>query len=64
MKANDLFYEVGWSGETNFNGQTGFGSGNYDSRNVALSLSYGLGNQRVKSRKRSTGMEEESQRVN
>lgn len=64
LKANDLFYEVGWSGQSSFNGQRAYGGGNYDSRNFAISLSYGFGNQRVKSSRRKTGLEEESKRVN
>lgn len=64
LAGNDLFYQVGWSGETNFNGQSGFGGGNYDSRRAALSLSYSFGNQKVKSRKRDTGIGEEAGRVN
>ncbi|MFK8162949.1 MAG: outer membrane beta-barrel family protein, partial [Lewinella sp.] len=63
LAGNDLFYQVGWSGETNFNGQAGFGGGNYDSRRAALSLSYSFGNQKVKSRKRDTGIGEEAGRV-
>jgi len=64
LAGSDLFYQVGWSGVSSFNGQLGFGAGNYDSRRVALSLSYSFGNQQVKSRKRATGIGEEAERVN
>lgn len=63
VKANDIFFRSGWRGESNFRGQIGSGSGNYDSRNVALSLSYNFGNQQVKSRKRDTGLGDEAGRV-
>lgn len=63
LSANDLFYESGWDGKSEFAGLESFGSGRYDSRQVALSLSYNFGNQNVKSRKRKTGIEEESKRV-
>jgi hypothetical protein len=64
LAGSDLFYQVGWSGETNFNGQQGFGGGDYDSRRVALSFSYNFGNQKVKARTRDTGLGDEAGRVN
>ena len=64
LSANDLFYQTGWTGVSEFNGQRSEGSGNWDSRNVALSLSYAFGNQKVKSRKRKTGLSDEAGRVN
>lgn len=63
LTANDITYQSGWSGVSRFNGQIGYGGGNWDSRRVALSISYDLGNKNVKSRKRNTGMESESKRV-
>ncbi len=63
VSANDLFYQSGWSGRSEFDGLVSTGSGNWDSRRVSLSLSYNFGNQKVKSRKRKTGIEEESKRV-
>ncbi|MBR9921504.1 MAG: TonB-dependent receptor [Bacteroidetes bacterium] len=63
LTANDLFYETGWSGTSSFNGLVSSGRGNWDSRRVALSLSYNFGNQNIKSRRRSTGIEAESNRV-
>lgn len=63
LSANDLFYESGWEGVSVFDGLESFGNGNWDSRNVALSLSYSFGNQHVKSRKRKMGLESEGDRV-
>ena len=61
--ANDLFYENGWEGVSSFNGLTGEGYGNWDSRFVSVSVGYNFGNQNVKSRNRKTGLEEEAGRV-
>lgn len=63
LSAQDLFYESGWSGESKFNGLTSTGMGSYDSRRVNLSVSYNFGNKNVKSRKRKTGMDDESKRT-
>ena len=63
LSANDIFYESGWDGVSKFNGLESFGSGRWDSRRVSLSMSYAFGNQKVKSRKRKTGLEEEAKRV-
>lgn len=60
---NDIFYESGWSGVSEFNGLTGIGRGNWDSRNFSISVGYNFGNQNVKSRKRETGLENEAGRV-
>ncbi|MDF1694651.1 MAG: TonB-dependent receptor [Saprospiraceae bacterium] len=64
VSANDVTYQTGWSGFSNFDGLIGTGRGNWDSRNVNLSISYNFGNSNVKSRRRSTGIESESKRVN
>lgn len=63
VSASDLFYTSGWSGESRFNGLYFIGQGNWDSRRASLSLSYSFGNQNVKSRRRQTGLEEESKRI-
>ena len=63
LSFNDVFYESGWDGVSDFNGLRGEGSGRYDSRFVSLSIGYNFGNQNVKSRKRKTGIEDEAGRV-
>ncbi|PHN07055.1 TonB-dependent receptor [Flavilitoribacter nigricans] len=63
LSVNDLFYESGWDGYSEFNGLYSVGFGRFDSRRVALSLSYNFGNENVKSRRRQTGLEEESNRL-
>jgi len=60
---SDITYQTGWSGVAQFNGQIGYGAGNWDSRRATLSISYDLGNKSIKSRKRNTGIETESKRV-
>ncbi len=64
LSGNDLFFTSGWDGYSEFNGLLSEGNGNWDSRRVGLSLSYSFGNQKVKSRKRNTGIEEAAKRVN
>jgi len=60
---NDIFYQAWWSGISEFNGQRAIGSGMWDSRRAALSISFDLGNKNIKSRKRTTGIETESKRA-
>ncbi|WP_083926265.1 TonB-dependent receptor [Neolewinella persica] len=64
ISGNDLFFTSGWRGRSEFNGLVSEGRGNWDSRRATLSLSYNFGNQKVKSRRRSTGLSEEAGRVN
>lgn len=64
LSAEDIFFETGWSGFSDFNGLYGEGNGVWDSQRVSLSMSYNFGNQNVKrSRNRRTGLEEESSRI-
>lgn len=63
ISGSDLFFQSWWSGTSNFDGLSSYGSGKNDSRRVTLSVGYTLGNKNVKSRKRETGLEEEAQRV-
>ena len=63
LSAEDIFYETGWDGYSDFNGLYSSGGGNWDSRRVSLSLGYSFGNDKVKSRRRNTGMETEAGRV-
>lgn len=63
VSGNDLFFTTGWRGFSEFNGLRSEGSGNWDSRRATLSLSYNFGNQKVKSRKRKTGLGDEAKRA-
>ncbi|MBC7773937.1 MAG: TonB-dependent receptor [Phycisphaerae bacterium] len=63
LSADDIFYETGWDGYSDFNGLYSYGSGRWDSRRISLSVGYRFGNDNVKSRKRNTGMETEAGRV-
>lgn len=63
LSFNDVFYESGWDGVSDFNGLRGEGSGRWDSRFASVSVGYNFGNQNVKSRKRKTGLEDEAGRV-
>ena len=60
---NNIFRTVGWRGSSEFNGLKNVGSGRFDNSFVSFSLSYNFGNQKLKSRKRNTGLENESKRV-
>jgi iron complex outermembrane recepter protein len=63
LSADDIFYKSGWKGYSNFNSLLSYGSGRWDSRRYSLSVGYRFGNDHVKSRKRSTGIETEAGRV-
>jgi hypothetical protein len=63
ISGSDLFFTTGWRGVSEFNGLRSEGRGFYDSRRATLSLSYNFGNQKVKSRKRKTGLGDEAKRA-
>ena len=63
VSGQDLFYETGWDGESSFAGLVSQGSGRWDSRRVSVSMNYRFGNQKIKSRKRKTGLEDEAGRL-
>ncbi|MFK7933967.1 MAG: TonB-dependent receptor [Saprospiraceae bacterium] len=63
LAANDIFYQSGWDGVSEFDGLISAGGGRWDSRRVSMSLTYNFGNQKVKSRKRKTGLEDEAGRI-
>ena len=63
LSVSDITYQSGWSGSSNFDGLTGERQGVWDSRKAALSISCNFGNSNVKSRQRSTGIEDESKRA-
>lgn len=61
--ADDILYTSGWRGSSNFGGQSFSGGGNWDSRRVSLSLNYNFGNEKVKSRKRKTAIDDAAGRI-
>jgi outer membrane receptor protein involved in Fe transport len=63
LSARDIFRTTGWRGESNFNGLRSVGNGIMARQSVNLSANYSFGNQNVKSRRRSTGLEDEAGRV-
>lgn len=63
ISGSDLFFTTGWRGTSVFNGLVSSGRGNWDSRRATISLSYNFGNEKVKSRNRKTGLENEASRV-
>jgi outer membrane receptor protein involved in Fe transport len=63
LSGQDLFYETGWDGESSFAGLISQGSGRWDSRRISVSMNYRFGNQKIKSRKRKTGLEDEAGRL-
>ena len=63
LSVNDIFYTSPWNGRSEFNGLISEGNGANDTRRGAISVSYNFGNQKVKSRKRKMGNEDETKRV-
>ncbi len=63
LSMNNVFNRVGWRGASYFNGLENSGFGRWDAQFVSLSLNYSFGNKNVKSRKRKTGIEDESKRI-
>ncbi len=63
LSVQDIFFQSGWEGFSEFDGLRSEGMGNFDSRRASISLSYNFGNNNVKSRKRKTGIEDEASRV-
>ncbi len=63
VSADDLFYETGWDGASDFAGLVSRGSGRWDSRRISVSMNYSFGNPNIKSRRRNTGLEDEAGRL-
>ncbi len=63
LSVQDIFFQSGWEGFSEFNGLRSEGMGNFDSRRASISISYNFGNNNVKSRNRKTGIEDEASRV-
>lgn len=65
ISVSDIFLTNPWGGESSFGVLEMTGGGRWESRQVRINFSYSFGNSNVKaSRRRKTGMEEESKRVN
>lgn len=61
---SDIFFTSGWDGESEYYGLISVGNGYWDSRRASISLSYQIGNEKVRqARKRKTGLEEEAKRT-
>ena len=63
LSVDDALFTSYWQGYSEFSGLYSRGKGVQDSRRVSLSASYSFGNQKVKSRRRSTGIEDAAGRV-
>ncbi len=63
VNLTDVFKTQEWNGVSEFAGLTIRGDGGYDSRRFKIGLSYNFGNSQVKVRKRKTGLEDESNRI-
>jgi len=65
LKVNftDIFLTSQWKANVNFGALSTSGFGGWDSRRLRVSYTHSFGNQKVKTRKRKTGSEEESKRL-
>ena len=64
LAVTDIFHTQRWHGINQFGGLKMEASGNWESRQFRMSLSYLLGNNQVKaSRRRATGLEDEQRRI-
>lgn len=63
ISVGDIFFSSGWSGSNEYGAALYDASGYWDSRRVRLNFSYFFGNDKVKSRKRKTGLEDEKGRA-
>lgn len=63
LSINDIFNSQNWAAENNYGNDFARASGSRDSRKVRLNFSYSFGNQKVKSRNRNKGSEEEADRI-
>ncbi len=63
LSLSDVFKTNAWSGVSQFGDLYMDASGGWDSRRLRVNFSYLFGNEKVKSRKRKTGLEDESNRI-
>lgn len=59
----DIFHTAKWGGESNINGFRMIATGQWESQQIKLNVSYSFGNNKVQSRRRSTGIEDEAGRI-
>ena len=60
---SDVFNSMGWTGNSDFGGVSISTSGGWESQKLRVNFTYLFGNDKVKSRKRKTGMEDEKGRI-
>ncbi len=63
LAVGDIFDSSGWSGSTEFSDLLMVASGNWDSRRLKANFSYNFGNNKLKTRNRKTGLEDEKSRI-
>lgn len=63
LSVSDIFRSTQWNGTSQFGELYMHAFGIGDSRNAKLSFTYKFGNQKIKTRKRKTGLEEEESRI-
>lgn len=64
LSMGDLFRTMMWGGQSDFGAQYVEANGRWEARQYRINLSYTFGNQKVKSRKRKTGLDESKDRLN
>lgn len=63
LSLGDIFYSAGWEGNNEYGQALYRAQGRWDSRRFRANFSYFFGNDKVKSRKRKTGLEDEKGRA-
>lgn len=63
LALNDIFFTQVWHGVSQFGGLNMDVRGNWESRRFSANFNYNFGNQKVKTNRRKSGLEEESKRV-
>lgn len=64
LSMGDLFRTMMWGGKSDFGAQKVRANGGWEARQYRINFSYTFGNQKVKSRKRKTGLDDEKGRLN
>ena len=63
LSVSDVFKTTDWSGISEFGDLYLIANGVNDSRRVRLTASYNFGNNKIRTRTRKTGLEEEARRI-